>query len=296
MLAKRAPQALLINGESGAGKTEASKQALRCLAAMSSAPRAAQSARLLLLGVARQSHGELRLTSAEAAHAMASAWVLPRLAHPPLTHFTLRFDLLMGGGSLSPTPADGMSVVYAPPTRAPFGELGPPPGGGAGLVVRLRTLRRLRVEILVDGAELLAARALAQRGARHRRRERIGRRRVGLLPHDLPHERRQLAAEHPRRAGRGAAAARREGRGVDAEEGEEFRGWRCARLLGDDRQVLVEPVDALLLHGVGRVPDARDGEGDEVERFGYCRVEVLERREALLDRRGAARRGVGLLV
>ena len=105
------------------------------------APPAAQSARLLLLGVARQSHGELRLTSAEAAHAMASAWVLPRLARPPLTHFTLRFDLLMGGGSLSPTPADGMSVVYAPPTRAPFGELGPPPGGGSGLVVRLRTLR-----------------------------------------------------------------------------------------------------------------------------------------------------------
>ena len=50
-----------------------------------------------------------------------------------------------------------MSVVYAPPTRAPFGELGPPPGGGAGLVVRLRTLRRLRVEILVDGAELASA-------------------------------------------------------------------------------------------------------------------------------------------
>ena len=100
------------------------------------APPAAQSARRLLLGVARQSHGELRLSSAASAHAMASAWVLPRLAHPPLTHFTLRFDLLMGGGSLSPTPADGMKSCTRADARAVW-RARAAARGGAGLAVRL---------------------------------------------------------------------------------------------------------------------------------------------------------------
>ena len=52
--------------------------------------------------------------------------------------------------------ADGASVVYGPPTDAPFGEMGP---GGGGLVVRLRSHVHARVELSLDGVDLASARA-----------------------------------------------------------------------------------------------------------------------------------------
>ena len=50
----------------------------------------------------------------------AAAWVEPHAAHAALTHFVVHAEVLLGGGG----EADGMSVVYGPPTTQPFGEMG----------------------------------------------------------------------------------------------------------------------------------------------------------------------------
>ena len=68
-------------------------------------------ASIVLQGVARQAEGELILMSEPRRRVSGSAWLMPYVPHPALTHFELEVELLMAGGF----GADGLSLVYAPP-------------------------------------------------------------------------------------------------------------------------------------------------------------------------------------